>query len=389
MSSQIVLGRVSHYALWAVCIVSAGLCTRAAAVPLNLSSGAITIDTDALTISGSATATGVDVGGVATFTFDSISLTGGPSLAVTLQGSRPLSLQSASGITIGTTLDFSGGNGVPHDLGSAGGTGILGGSDGGSGGFAGGPAAGMGGGPGGGGGQTSCCGGGSGGGHGGMGGVPNTNTANAAPAGAVYGSADLATLLGGSGGGGGAGSNGCCDSDGGGGGAGGGALDLTANFGTIKITSTAQLLAIGGDGAGGNLAGTGSNRNGGGGSGGGIRLNGAFGVDIETGALVSAEGGVSHPTSSRGGGGGGGGRIAVNAPLLNLEGVVQSPGLLVSSPALSVLGGIGSTNPQGGTPGLPGTISFTQTVAPVPEPSTGFLLVAVGIVAARGWRRRR
>lgn len=352
---------------------------------LLLNAGSFTIDTDAATIThngtGDVVATGSLVGNVATFRFNEINLGAGANF--TFQGDHPLSLRSTGDITIATTLDASGGDGQPRTgaVGGLGGTApgglaVLGGGEGGRGGLGSTAEPGLPGeGPGGGGGQTACCGGGSGGGYGGLGGLPNTNTANAQPAGAIYGDELISVLLGGSAGGGGAGTDTCCP-DGGGGGAGGGAIELVSESGWITITADGEILVDGGDGAG--------NRAGGGGSGGAIRLLAELGgVSIEDGGLLSAEGGISHLTSARGGGGGAGGRILLWANRLLLDGVPQGLGLLDSNAFLSVLGGPGSSHAQGGNPGGPGTILFA-----IPEPGT-IVLLGLGGLALLGFTRRR
>jgi hypothetical protein len=353
---------------------------------LDLGAGSfqLAIDTDL----GAAVYTGDRVGfvqgsvsgGVATFNFDQIDL--GTGVSVVLMGDNALSLKSQGDVTIATTLDATGGDGQPRTGASGGlggtapgGEGRLGGGDGGRGGLGNSANPGLQGeGPGGGGGQSACCGGGSGGGHGGEGGLPNTNTSNALPAGATYGDIRVSDLAGegGSGGGGGAGTNTCCP-QGGGGGAGGGAVEIVSQYGRITITADGEVLVDGGDGAG--------NRSGGGGSGGALRLRALQGIDVD--GLLSADGGDGHLTSARGGGGGGGGRIYLFAPELNLGGVPQPLGFLQSDAYLSVLGGLGSTHGQGGNPGLAGTIFFEA-----PEPSTLGLLV-LGAVGLAAWLRRR
>jgi len=322
-------------------------------------------------------ATGSVENGVATFQFDQIAL--GPGVDVLVVGDRPLSLVSAGDITLATTLDASGGDGVPNTGTSGeagfGGGGILGGGDGGRAGQGSGIDGTPGEGPGGGGGQRLCCGGGSGGGYGGEGGMPRVDTAHATPAGPVYGDPLLLDLLGGSGGGGGAGDNDCCYAQGGGGGAGGGAIELVSETGRIIITADGEILVDGGDGAGNSP----NYRSGGGGSGGGIRLEALLGIDLAAGSLLSAQGGISHLSGIRSGGGGGGGRIALLAQEVYYDGVRLSAGLLDSTDFMTVLGGPGAPSP-GGTAGDPGTIFVS------PEPATIGLL-ALGALALL--RRRR
>jgi len=357
---------------------------------LNLGTGTfqLTINTDLGAMAYSGDRVGFAPGevndGIATFNLDSIDL--GSGVSVVLEGDNPLSLRTSGPVTIDTTIDASGGDGSPRSGASGGvggtapgGEGLLGGGDGGRGGLGTGSTPGLPGeGPGGGGGQTSCCGGGSGGGFGGEGGLPNTDTAAAQPAGAIYGEPALEVLQAGSGGGGGAGTNSCCP-QGGGGGAGGGALEIIATSGWITIGPNGQILLEGGDGDG-----VGSNaRTGGGGSGGGLKLFSLGGISVD--GLLSADGGLSHLTSARGGGGGGGGRIALFAPQVLLGGIGQSEGLLSSGAFASALGGPGSSNSAGGNPGGNGTIFFNI----VPEPSTLLvwsLLASLGV--GLGWRRR-
>jgi len=381
-----------------VCIIGVTvMCTGAQAQSLVLNSGAITIDTDALSISGSASASGMLDGGVAKFNFDVIDL--GPGVNVTLQGSNPLSLNALGNITIGTTLDASGGNGQsnvnnPGPTDGLGGVGILGGANGGKAGEgSGGPIGQPGSGLGGGGGQAQCCFGGAGGGFGGEGGTSNATNASERPApGAIYGDAALTLLQGGSGGGGGAGSNNCCEQQGSGGGAGGGAIELRSEHGAIDITSTGEILVDGGD--------TGNSRSGGGGSGGAIRLDAGTMLTID--GLLSAEGGESGGLSSfgtRSGGSGGGGRIALFSPELEIGGIDQMAGAISSSSFVSVLGGNGSNlDPDGNvlsdpnTIGGAGTIQFTvQESRAIPEPASIalWLLLGVGGTAFAWYRRRR
>jgi len=340
------------------------------------------IDTDeaALAYTGDRVgyADGTLSGGVATFQLDQIDL--GQDVTVVLSGDNPLVLRSTGNITVATTIDASGGAGQANTSTSGaagfGGSGILGGGGGGRAGQGNGIDGTSGLGTGGGGGQRTCCGGGSGGGYGGLGGLPNTDTGQATPAGIVYGDQRLDNLIAGSGGGGGAGDNNCCFSGGGGGGAGGGAIALESLTGSITITSDGEILANGGNGGG-------SSRTGGGGSGGAVRLFADQQVIIESGGLVSAEGGIGHLTSSRGGGGGGGGRIAILTDELLLNGIAQSRGLLPDSSFLSGIGGLGSSDPAGGNPGDGGTIFYT-----VPETNT-FVLSTVGLLGLLGWGRRR
>ena len=367
------------FAFAGVCLV---LNSHSHAAPLNLSTGSIVIDTDTLTISGAASATGVLNGGVAEFSFDSISL--GSGVNVTLQGSNPLGLNSTGNIVIGTTLNASGGNGGPQGNGSPGGVGILGGFNGGAitqngtgpgaGTFA----------------SGDCCGGGGGGAFGGNGGIGRSTNAG----GTAYGDAMLSVLQGGSGG---AGGGNCCSGDvtGSGGGAGGGAISLFSEFGTIEITSTGELLADGGS--------TIALRSGGGGAGGGLLLDAGQGVIID--GFVSAQGGdttATDPSQNRGGGGGGGGRIVINAPELFIDGISQVDGALMEDlNFLTAAGGqifwAGTGDPGTGggggsrSAGFAGTMMFAvQEARSVPEPASLAVWAMIGAaLIVLGHRRRR
>lgn len=256
------------------------------------SSGTVTFDTSALTVSGTVNASGVAqaVGAVtaAVFTFDYVNLTG----SVFVVGSRPLVICSKGDITIATTINVSGQSATSNSATS----GIAGGGNGGAAffsgtsPFAGNKGAGLtdsGGGPA------------SGGGYGGAGGN-GTGGLNML-GGAIYGDTTISDLYGGAGGGGTSQNSG----PGAGGGAGGGAIELSA-VGTITI-SGGSILADGGNAWSDPFGG-------GGGSGGAILLSAA---SVNLSGTLSAKGGTAYSTAPTFPGGGGGGRISIfagNAP---------------------------------------------------------------------------
>ena len=323
--------------------VGVAMASTAHAQSLVLNAGAITIDTDALTITGSASANGFLAGGVATFQLDQIHL--GSGVTVTLQGSNALSLKSLGNLYIDATLNASG----------TGQTGRIGGFSGGNAGFP--PSPGDG--PGGGGVTTSaggCCWGGGGGGYGGAGGT-DTFSGLVGAGGTTYGDSEVTVLFGGSGAGGG---GNCCGETTPFGGAGGGAIDLFA-LGSVTIDSSAQLLVDGADGSSGV-----QNRSGGGGSGGSLRITGTQGVDIAAGALLSAMGGQSLPlNSNRTGGGGGGGRIALYANGLTNAGTQDvSGGIAINTADAGNESGLAGTTFSGSAQtGYASRILFDSPVA--------------------------
>jgi hypothetical protein len=271
---------------------------------LDVGSGSITIDTDALSISGAATFNGTalsQLGGpqVAVFDFDRFNI--GAGVTINVIGSRPLALLSLGSMTIASGISLNGGNGA----------GAVGGAAGAAGGFAGG-AGGMSGGPGGGpgGGGAALFSEGAGGAYGGAG----VTAFGGAPGGVPYGNL-LNTLQGGSGGGG----QISIENNTGGGGGGAGAIELGA-VGTLSLTS---VLANGGVGAG-------YAHPGGSGAGGGILLHaGAYSL-----GTIQALGGAAAGT----GGAGGGGRIAVIGGTLTAE---QVSALLPSVDGGASFGGAG------------------------------------------------
>ena len=319
---------------------------------LNLSSGNITIDTDALTISGAADFNGVadnqggmadSFGGVsgefgipevAVFTFDDISLT--EETNVTVTGTRALALLSHGNATIDVLISVSGTSGSMDNPSPD----IY---PGGPGGFAGGLGANDGVGPGGGGfsaGTTDLTRGASGG-FGSEGRIGDALGGTVGAAGPAYGSL-ISALQGGSGGGGGQGpeSNGIFTAGGGGG---GGALEVGAAD-SVTIGTSGVLEANGGAGDWNFDPWTSSEITGGGGSGGGIRVHGS---QIDNQGEIRARS-LSNGLASPGGGG----RVLVSGSSLGTF-VVGTPvdtsvqaGVDVSSASASINHGVLTITPQ-------------------------------------------
>jgi hypothetical protein len=358
----------------------------------------VTFDTGTLTVSGTHSGgtpfswsgvdwqTGDDDGDgetvrAAAFSFDSVTIALGASVAVQSTGSRRALVVTATGdITVKAGLDLSGSNGVGGSGGSGapgseGGIAEMGdGTNDGDGTFSvlPGSAAGDGGssnagdgvGYGGGQGYTSNAGGGGGfGGYGGRGGYQldggSGGLRDDATGAFTMGDATLNELYGGSGGG----------ARLGGGGGGGGAIELTC-LGTLTITGTIDV-------SGGDAADVASG-NGGGGSGGGILLC-APTIDLDDGvntAFLDASGGdggyIGGADSVRGGGGGGG-RIAIYAD-----------SYLPGGGALSVARGVvGRNNNQG----QDGTTSFNEFEAfPLVSEPAGLGLLGLALL---GLKKRR
>jgi hypothetical protein len=321
----------------------------AGAASLSLAPGEYFIDTTALTLedTGGPIATGVNEGGVAVFSFDSIDIPAGAE--VFAEGNRPLELRSAGSFTLGGFVEASGFDAKqqvvgPNPGGPGGGAGGKDGTEAGSG-------------PGGGGAASHERNGGGGGGFGGAGAAGGVDTppGPGGAGGAAYGDLGLA-LKGGSGGGGGSVSGGV------GGGGGGGAVKLTASSLTIGVSG--EVLVEGGNGNGGNVGASG------GGSGGAILLR-ADTIDVK--GLLSAEGGDGGTGGCCGdGGGGGGGRIAYQFATL------------ASAGEASVAGGesgVGGTFPHGDlspqATGAPGVITKTQGPA-----ATTSAAAAIGLTGA-------
>ena len=292
------------------------------AAPANAASfapspGTYTVDTSALTLTGPGTSiSGSDQGGIAVFSFDSVSIPAGVFLEV--EGSRPFELVASGELAIGGVIEASGFDAETFTEGP----------------FAGGPGGGAGGvdgtdpgdGPGGGGVSPFERNGGGGGGFGGAGARGGVEEGSLEPpglGGPVYGDLNAA-LQGGSGGGGGSNV---------GGGGGGGAVAL---FGSIvHIFPGGEVLA---DGGWGKLGNTGAS---GGGSGGGIVLHGD---SVVMDGLLSAAGGNGGEGGCCGdGGGGGGGRIALQYGTLSMAGTTNVAGGISGFPG----GGESSTEPTG------------------------------------------
>jgi hypothetical protein len=265
-----------------------GLVAQAVAVDFNLAPRAYTADTTALTITGPGrNDVGVDQGGVAVFSFDSVSIPAGAT--ITVRGSRPLKLVSSGSLTLSGVIDANGTDSVNYTpVATAGGPGGGGGGP---------DFSRPGDGPGGGGAPSNANNGGGGGGFGGPGaggGVMDLDPGTAGAGGEAYG--DLNARLQAGSGGGGASAGGSAVAGGGGGGA-------IALFGhAVSVTASGVVSADGGSGA------VGDNGAAGGGSGGGIIVHGDT---VNVAGTLSARGGDGGAGDSGGdGGGGGGGHIA-------------------------------------------------------------------------------
>lgn len=331
----------------------------AGAASLSLAPGEYFVDTTALTLedTGGPIATGVNEGGVAVFSFDSIDIPAGAE--VFAEGSRPLEFRSAGAFTLAGLIEASGFDAEqmvvgPNPGGPGGGAGGKNGTEAGSG-------------PGGGGVASHERNGGGGGGFGGAGAAGGVDTlpGPGGAGGAVYGDLDL-TLQGGSGGGGGSISGGV------GGGGGGGAVKLTAS--SLTIAASGGVFAEGGNGNGGNVGASG------GGSGGGILLH-ADTIDVK--GLLSAEGGDGGTGGCCGdGGGGGGGRIAYQFVTLAGAGEASVAG---GESGVSGMFPHGDLSPQ--ATGAPGVITKTQGPAATTSAATAIGLTGAtlnGVVNPRG-----
>jgi len=270
-------------------LVLAPTVTQAGAASFNPTPGEYFVDTTTLELVGpgpTLIATGVNEGGVAVFSFDSIDIPAGAEIFA--EGSRPLELRSAGAFTLAGLIEASGFDAKkmvpgPNPGGPGGGAGGKDGTEAGAG-------------PGGGGVASHERNGGGGGGFGGAGAAGGVDTlpGPGGTGGVAYGDLDL-TLQGGSGGGG-----GTTGGSAGGGGGGGGAVKLSAS--SLSIPASGEVFAEGGDGNGGNVGASG------GGSGGAILLR-ANTIDVV--GFLSADGGDGGTGGCCGdGGGGGGGRIA-------------------------------------------------------------------------------
>lgn len=337
---------------------------------LSVSSGTITVDTTALTMTGAATFTGVDSGGFAVFAFSSISL--GSDVTVNVTGSRPFVLVSQGTATIDGVIDANGGNAVdpPNFEGGPGAPGGPGGGAGGEGNIEsdGGGSRGQGAG----GGQgtvdsdtdnNSGAGAGGFGGAGARGGVEGSTPQR--NGGAAYG--DLRVLLeGGSGGG------GASLAIGGGGGGGVGVFAA----GTISMGATGRVNANGGNGNVGNLAASA------GGSGGGILMC-APTITLVSGSQINARGGAGGAGGCcSDGGGGGGGRVALVTPTLTNNGTINVSGGASGTSGTGFTSGSPSPDPTGAN-GVVFTGVCTTTVQNV-DSQVSFTITTQGVTGITG-----
>ena len=320
----------------------------ASAADLVLGSGAYTVDTTALKLTGPGPTeiTGVDEGGIAVFRFDNVNIASGATITAT--GLRPLKIVAAGDLTMAGTINGSGQNSNDCCGDTVGAH--PGGPGGGSGGSAdaGGSAWSSGSGPGGGGKATASNDGGGGGGFGGNGarGGVNGGGGVGGAAGLAYGNLNLA-LQGGSGG------SGSGFAQGGGG---GGAIALFGH--TVAITGI--VFADGGGGA----VGLGAS---GGGSGGGIIVHGDA-VEV-TGFLVARGGDGGRGGCCGDGGGGGGGRIAYQYRTLVASGSALVNG--GTSGARSTTGCCTGTIGQSLDPiGAPGVVTKAEAARATTGPAT-------------------
>ena len=333
---------------------------------LNLTTGSIAFDTDALTVTGFSNGvaalsqgSGVEM---AVFTFGSISIGSGVTINVT--GNRGLVLASHSDLTFDSTLSLDGAAGSGQ-LGGAGGPGGEGGvagvsfssappgsarGDGGDGGKTTAAQAGVGYGAGlPAGTEQSGGGGGAYGGAGGNGAANGSGSATGGAGGVVYGDSVLTELYGGSGGAGGRHVTTAGETRGGGGG--GGAMELVA---VDTLTLNGTLSARGGNGGNGS---TQYNVGGGGGSGGGVILAADL---IDFNGTVDVRGGAGGDVNKTDrGGGGGGGRVLFASNALTGSSTLAADTLLA--------GGVG---PDLADDGAPGTVQ--TAAAPLVSPIVHF-----------------
>ena len=286
------------------------------------SPGSYVVDTTTLTMTGpGGTVMGEEVGGVAVFAFDTVSIPSDVTLQVV--GSRPFRLQASGALSVGGAIRGDGSS--SSDFSTAA---MPGGPGGGAGGAAGSPGAG----PGGGGVAGTINDGAGGGGFGGVGarGGPVNGSGVGGPA---YGPLHV-SLQGGSGGGG-APAGGSTR-----GGGGGGLLELVGS--SVLVAPGALVSADGGGGA------VGAGGASGGGSGGAVVVRG---TDVEIGGVVRARGGPGGAGGCCGdGGGGGGGRVAyLYSDTLALTGSTNVSGGISGFRSTSGIGpGAASANPTGG-----------------------------------------
>lgn len=281
------------------CLFSLAVPASASAADFDPAPGTYVVDTSALKITGPGATdiTGVDQGGVAVFSFDTVNIPAGVTLNAS--GSRPLRIEARGDLTLAGVIN---GNGTSPENFNAG-PGGPGGPGGGAGGSGNASTWTRGEGTGGGGAATESDDGGGGGGFGGAGARGGTSSYNAAgvggAAGAAYGSLD-GGFVGGSGG------SGSSSVEGGGG---GGAIALFGR--TVTIAGSGEVHADGGGGA----VGFGAS---GGGSGGAVLVVGSV---IDNQGQITARGGEGGAGGCCGdGGGGGGGRVAFRGTVLRATG---------------------------------------------------------------------
>jgi hypothetical protein len=329
------VGALALISLTAALAPSAAI-TQASAASFSPAPGLYTVDTSALTLTGPGTSiTGVDQGGIAVFSFESINIPVG--VEIEAEGSRPFELKSAGAFTLAGVIEASGFDASsetagPNPGGPGGGAGGMDGTQAGSG-------------PGGGGTGAEYNDGGGGGGFGGVGATGGTQTIAGGAGGAVYGNLN-ALLQGGSGG---AGGTTPSHPPVVGGGGGGGAVALLGS--SLTIDATGEVLAEGGSGSGGDFGASG------GGSGGGILLHASTIHMAGTLSAIGGDGGTGGCCGA--GGGGGGGRIAYQY--------------------VTSLTRTGTEGIAGGTSGASGT--FSPGILGTPEGGAGVITTVRGATA--------
>ncbi|MGH2975144.1 MAG: hypothetical protein ACRDLL_09810 [Solirubrobacterales bacterium] len=322
-------------------VVLPGMVAQASAAEFAPTPGLYNVNTSTLTLTGPSTSiNGVDQGGIAVFSFDSVNIPTG--VAIRVQGSRPFALAATGAFSLAGVIEASGAAAVqatpgPKEGGPGGGAGGTDGSQAGTG-------------PGGGGHGLLTFDGGGGGGFGGAGAAGGTGTGGAGgTGGAAYGDLNAA-LQGGSGGAGGSISGSTV-----GGGGGGGAVELVAS--SLTITASGGVFANGGDGSGASFGASG------GGSGGGILLRADT---INVSGTLRAEGGDGGTGGGFGdGGGGGGGRIAYQARVL-----VNAGNAGVSGGVSGVRGTFGHGKLSPDPIGAAGVITKIQAPSAVTAPAS-------------------
>jgi hypothetical protein len=303
--------------------------------------GVYTADTTNLRLTGPGTdIAGVDEGGVAVFSFDSVNIAAG--VEIDAEGDRPLEINAAGVFMLAGLIEAGGFSPETEERDPA-----PGGPGGGAGGAGGGQS---GSGPGGGGHGAETDDGGGGGGFGGAGAAGGSSAAGGGTGGSAYGDLNAA-LQGGSGGGG--GTTATAEETSGGGG--GGAVALSAS--SLTIAGSGEVRADGGDGNG---AGNGAS---GGGSGGGIVLNATI---LDVSGSLSADGGEGGTGGCCGdGGGGGGGRIAYRYVIL-----VNAGSASVDGGTSGTSGPYGPGEPSPQAAGATGVITNGSAVAATTSSAT-------------------